>query len=220
MHLIAAAQFTIADLADPVQQGTAPDNPVVDMLWLDTSTTPSMLRRYNGAAWVDVGTDAAEVELKLADVYAEISTSDDAIRQEVASTYALSTDLTQTQQQLKTLSEQTDDNFTWSVSQINNVNSSLSSLTEATEEQFKTIQTYMTFAENGLTIGKSGNPFTFRVVNDRLSFYMNESEVAYLSDNKLYVTEAEILTRMQLGLFAFEPQSNGNMSIVYTGGNA
>lgn len=219
-HLITTAQYTVADLADPVQQGTAPDNPITDMLWLDTSTSPAMLRRYDGAAWVDVGADAAEVELKLADVYAEISTSDDAIRQEVASTYALSTDLTQTQKQLKTLSEQTDDNFTWSVSQINNVNSSLSSLSEATEEQFKTIQTYMTFAENGLTIGKSGNPFTFRVVNDRLSFYMNESEVAYLSDNKLYVTEAEILTRMQLGLFAFEPQSNGNMSIVYTGGNA
>lgn len=155
-----------------------------------------------------------------ADMHSELEVTAENIRSEVASTYALSSDLSQTQQQLKTLSEQTDDNFTWSVSQINNVNSSLSSLTEATEEQFKTIQTYMTFAENGLTIGKSGNPFTFRVVNDRLSFYMNESEVAYLSDNKLYVTEAEILTRMQLGLFAFEPQTNGNMSIVYTGGEA
>ena len=214
------AQFTLKVNSEIKQSDSEPTDPYEGMMWLDTSIMPSMLRRYNGTQWVDVGTDAAEVELKLADVYAEISTSDDAIRQEVASTYALSTDLTQTQQQLKTLSEQTDDNFTWSVSQINNVNSSLSSLTEATEEQFKTIQTYMTFAENGLTIGKSGNPFTFRVVNDRLSFYMNESEVAYLSDNKLYVTEAEILTRMQLGLFAFEPQSNGNMSIVYTGGNA
>lgn len=214
------AQFTLKVNSEIKQSATEPSDLYEGMMWLDTSVTPSMLRRYDGTQWVDVGADAAEVELKLADVYAEISTSDDAIRQEVASTYALSTDLTQTQKQLKTLSEQTDDNFTWSVSQINNVNSSLSSLSEATEEQFKTIQTYMTFAENGLTIGKSGNPFTFRVVNDRLSFYMNESEVAYLSDNKLYVTEAEILTRMQLGLFAFEPQSNGNMSIVYTGGNA
>lgn len=218
--LLASAQYTIVDLSDPVQQGTEPDHPVVDMLWLDTSTTPAMLRRYDGTDWVDVGADAAEVELKLTDVYAEITATNDAIRQEVSSTYALASDLTQTQKQLKTLSEQTDDNFTWSVSQINNVNADLATLTEATDEQFKTIQTYMTFAENGLTIGKAGNPFTFRVVNDRLSFYMNETEVAYLSNNKLYVTEAEILTRMQLGLFAFEPQSNGNLSIVYTGGDA
>ncbi len=214
------AQFALKVNSEIRQSDSAPSNPYEGMLWLDTSTTPAMLRRYDGADWVDVGADAAEVELKLTDVYAEITATNDAIRQEVSSTYALASDLTQTQKQLRTLSEQTDDNFTWSVSQINNVNANLATLTEATDEQFKIIQTYMTFAENGLTIGKAGNPFTFRVVNDRLSFYMNETEVAYLSDNKLYVAEAEILTRMQLGLFAFEPQSNGNLSIVYTGGDA
>ena len=66
-------------------------------------------------------------------------------------------------------------------------------------------------------IGKSGNPLTFRVVNDRLAFYMNNTEVAYLSNNKLYVTQAEILATMQIGKFAFEPQSNGNLSLIYTG---
>ena len=66
-------------------------------------------------------------------------------------------------------------------------------------------------------IGKSGNPLTFRVVNDRLAFYMNNTEVAYLSDNKLYVTQAEILAKLQIGKFAFDPQSNGNLSLIYTG---
>ena len=71
--------------------------------------------------------------------------------------------------------------------------------------------------DNGLIIGKTGNPFTFRVVNDRLAFYMNDTEVAYLSNNKLYVTQAEILTKLIIGKFAFVPQTNGNMSIVYNG---
>ena len=75
----------------------------------------------------------------------------------------------------------------------------------------------MSFGQNGLTIGKTGNPFTFRVVNDRLAFFMNDTEVAYLSNNKLYVTQAEILNRMQIGKFAFEPQTNGNLSVIYTG---
>lgn len=75
----------------------------------------------------------------------------------------------------------------------------------------------MTFTENGLVIGKQGNPFTFRVNENRLSFYMNETEVAYLSNNKLYVTQAEILTRLQIGKFAYEPQSNGNLSMIFTG---
>ena len=88
---------------------------------------------------------------------------------------------------------------------------------EATEEQLDVIRNYMTFGENGLIIGKSGNPFTFRVVNDKLSFYMNDSEVAYLSNNKLYVTQAEILTKLIIGRFGFEPQENGNLSLVYNG---
>ena len=46
---------------------------------------------------------------------------------------------------------------------------------------------------------------------------MNNTEVAYLSNNKLYVTQAEILAIMQIGKFAFEPQSNGNLSLIYTG---
>ena len=79
------------------------------------------------------------------------------------------------------------------------------------------IHTYMRFSEDGLTIGKAGNPLTFRVVNDRLVFYMNDTEMAYLSDNKLYVTQAEILARLQIGKFAYVPQSNGNLSVIYTG---
>lgn len=79
------------------------------------------------------------------------------------------------------------------------------------------IQTYMRFGSDGLTIGKEGNPLTFRVVNDRLAFYMNDTEVAYLSNNKLYVTQAEILARLQIGKFAYEPQTNGNLSVIYTG---
>ena len=54
-------------------------------------------------------------------------------------------------------------------------------------------------------------------MNDRLAFYMNDSEVAYLSNNKLYVTHAEILSRLIIGKFAFEPQSNGNLSLIYNG---
>lgn len=48
-------------------------------------------------------------------------------------------------------------------------------------------------------------------------FVSQGTEVAYLSNNKLYVTQAEILTRLQIGKFTFEPQANGNLSLIYTG---
>lgn len=53
----------------------------------------------------------------------------------------------------------------------------------------------------------------------KLSFYQGSDEVAYFSNNKLYVTDAEILERLQLGKFAFIPRSNGNLSFRYLGGN-
>ena len=159
----------------------------------------------------------AELETKLAEVHAQISTTADSIRQEVQATYAPATDMAAIRQQMTTLSEQTEANFTWTVSQYGTLANEVQDAKEATEEQMRLIQTYMTFGENGLVIGKSGNPFTFRVVNDRLAFYMNNTEVAYLSNNKLYVTQAEILTRLQVGKFAFEPQTNGNLSLIYTG---
>ena len=162
--------------------------------------------------------DAEEVlEQKLSSVRAQISTEADSIRSEVQATYALASDMTQVTQQVSTLSEQTQSNYTWAVTRINQLQQDLTSAHEATEDELAIFRTYMSFDEQGLVIGKTGNPFTFRVVNDRLAFYMNDTEVAYLSNNKLYVTQAEILTKLIIGRFAFEPQSNGNLSLIYNG---
>ena len=157
------------------------------------------------------------MELQLENVHTQISETADTIRQEVQANYASASGVNQLRQQVTTLAEQTESNFTWTTTKITEMVSDMAAAQEATEEQLALIQTYMSFGQNGLTIGKTGNPFTFRVVNDRLAFFMNDTEVAYLSNNKLYVTQAEILNRMQIGKFAFEPQTNGNLSVIYTG---
>ena len=168
--------------------------------------------------WTAAPEDAEEVlEQKLSSVRAQISTEADSIRSEVQATYALTSDMTQVTQQVSTLSEQTQSNYTWAVTRINQLQQDLTDTHEATEEELAVFRTYMSFDEQGLVIGKTGNPFTFRVVNDRLAFFMNDTEVAYLSNNKLYVTQAEILTKLIIGKFAFEPQANGNLSLIYNG---
>jgi len=178
-----------------------------------------MLERGTRATdWSPAPEDSEEqIELRLENVHAQISETADAIRQEVQANYASASGVNQLRQQVTTLAEQTESNFTWTTTKITEMVSDMTAAQEATEEQLALIQTYMSFGQNGLTIGKTGNPFTFRVVNDRLAFYMNDTEVAYLSNNKLYVTQAEILTKMQIGKFAFEPQTNGNLSLIYTG---
>ncbi|MBR4457512.1 MAG: hypothetical protein IKS31_00945 [Clostridia bacterium] len=161
--------------------------------------------------------DAEELETKLAAVNARISNEGDSIRQEVQASYALASDMTQVRSQVSTIAEQTENNYTWAVTRVNQLQDDLDTAREATEEELSVMRSYMSFGEDGLSIGKTGNPFTFRVANDRLAFFMNDTEVAYLSNNKLYVTEAEILTRLIIGKLAFEPQTNGNLSLVFRG---
>ena len=148
---------------------------------------------------------------------AQISMTAEQIRSEVKRDYATNDQMSQVTETLSTLAEQSENNFTWTVTKVNEIIEDAAASDNLTREQLNLIHTYMRFGEDGLTIGKEGNPLTFRVVNDRLAFYMNDTEVAYLSDNKLYVTQAEILARLQIGKFAYEPQSNGNLSVIYTG---
>ena len=148
---------------------------------------------------------------------AQITLTAEQIRSEVKRDYATSDQMSQVTETLSTLAEQSENNFTWTVTKVNEIIEDAAANDSLTREQLNLIHTYMRFGEDGLTIGKAGNPLTFRVVNDRLAFYMNDTEVAYLSDNKLYVTQAEILARLQIGKFAYEPQSNGNLSVIYTG---
>ena len=148
---------------------------------------------------------------------AQIALTAEQIRSEVKRDYATSDQISQVTETLSTLAEQSENNFTWTVTKVNEIIEDAAANDSLTREQLNLIHTYMRFGEDGLTIGKAGNPLTFRVVNDRLAFYMNDTEVAYLSDNKLYVTQAEILARLQIGKFAYEPQSNGNLSVIYTG---
>ena len=148
---------------------------------------------------------------------AQIALTAEQIRSEVKRDYATADQVSQMNETLSTLAEQSENNFTWTVTKVNEIIEDAAANDSLTREQLNLIHTYMRFGEDGLTIGKAGNPLTFRVINDRLAFYMNDTEVAYLSNNKLYVTQTKILARLQIGKFAYEPQSNGNLSVIYTG---
>ena len=53
--LITTGQLTLYDYNDALIAGTPPTNPEVDTLWLDTSKSPNMMKRWNGAKWDNIG---------------------------------------------------------------------------------------------------------------------------------------------------------------------
>ena len=52
------------------------------------------------------------------------------------------------------------------------------------------------------------------IENDRISFLDDGAEVAYLSNKRLYVTDAHFLHSLRVGAFAWVPRANGNLSLV------
>lgn len=90
MAVIAAASRTIIDLFDPIQQGTEPLPPVMDMLWLDTSLDPNQIKRWDGTAWTVVN-DTSTLDSRI--TAAELLITDDAIVATVRSSLEYGNDL-------------------------------------------------------------------------------------------------------------------------------
>jgi len=84
---------------------------------------------------------------------------------------------------------------------------------------------YFEFDDNGIVIGKKSTSETTEeeankqikllIKNDKMSFFQGDNpdnEVAFISANKLYITDANIVNSLAIGNFAFIPQNNGNLS--------
>lgn len=79
------------------------------------------------------------------------------------------------------------------------------------------IEKYIRFSEEGIELGENMSAFKTQISNVKISFLQNDQEIAYISNNKLYITNAEITNSLKIGKFMFIPRSNGNMSLKYGG---
>lgn len=100
--------------------------------------------------------------------------------------------------------------FTNAVSATDTVNGKL-------EEYKAKVDSYIRFNTNGMEMGKTDSPFKSILTNKKLSFTENGYEVAYMSDNKLYITNAEILDNFIMGSWIWDVSPNGNLSLNWRG---
>lgn len=116
------------------------------------------------------------------------------------------------QQTTESQYEQTKDSFNLSLSIVTDT---INSKDEATNNRINEINNYLRYAlENDVgvvTIGTSDSPIKLKVKNDRISFEQNNTEVAYISNNTLYITDATFLNSLRIGNFAFIPRTNGSL---------
>lgn len=95
---------------------------------------------------------------------------------------------------------------------LSRVSNQVDDLSDSVNSRMSDYDKWFRFTADGLIIGENGNELTLRVDNDRIAFLQSGSEVAYFSNRRLYVTDAQFLVSVQIGNFAFVPRANGNLS--------
>lgn len=85
------------------------------------------------------------------------------------------------------------------------------------DERYK----YIKFINGEIWLGKEvpigEDDFKLVIKNDRISFLQNKTEVAYMSNNKLYVTDIHVTSSLQLGKFVLSSRANGNVGLRWIG---
>ena len=140
---------------------------------------------------------------------ASISVADQNIRSTVAENYYLKDETEALVSSVSTEIEQTQKSVEIQFTQFN---ADLQAVATGVDTEFEEIKKYIRFEDGKILLGEVGNELELEIANDRISFLQDGAEVAYFSNRKLYVTDAEILHSLQLGNFAFMPRSNGNLS--------
>ena len=80
---------------------------------------------------------------------------------------------------------------------------------------------YMQFdPDTGLTIGDLTNTdaYSVQLTSTAMQFRAGNTVAAYVSNDRLYINNAEVVNTLRIGNFAFLPRENGHMSLQYVGG--
>ena len=135
-----------------------------------------------------------------------INQTADSITMEVLQEYATNDQVTEA---VSTLYTQLKDSFEFAFTTIE---TTINENDANTRQEFEEIRKYIRFEDGDIIIGQSDNELRLRIENDQITFYDNADQVAYISNHKLYITEADILTSIMIGNYAFIPRDNGNLS--------
>lgn len=111
--------------------------------------------------------------------------------------------------QLSTALKQTRDEFLF---QFNNYKQLLDETGKALEQRFNDFSRYIRFKAGNIELGDINSPFKTLLTHEKISFFKSDVEVAYISNNKLYITDAYIINSLRIGNFEFVVQENGNLS--------
>lgn len=146
----------------------------------------------------------------------QISKEKDALRTEISEKYYDKENLDSQFGEISTKLEQTKNSFNF---EFTNFKTDLDASKKQNIASFNEIHKYIRFIDGNIYIGVEGNPIQLIEKNDRLSFVQGGAEVAYFSNNKLYVNDGLFNNTLRIGNFEFSPRPNGSLDFKKVSGN-
>lgn len=160
--------------------------------------------------------DISALQVNVRECYSEITKTSEQINLAVREEYLTRTEMKAIQRDFET-------SITQNSTEIR------MDFTQATDEIKDTVaanqallEEYIRFRGALIELGKVGNAFTAELSNEELAFKENGQKIAYISNQSLVITNAEIRNKLSLGnesrgWFDFIPRTNGNLSIKWRG---
>ena len=151
------------------------------------------------------------------DVWTRIDQTAESIMSEVGSTYVTSEGF---EEELNTRFTQTEEGWEMTFNQFRQW---VETENGETQTAFEELRKYIRFIEGNIILGDQDNDLQCIITNSKISFEQNGTEVAYISNNKLYITNAEVLDRFTVGnpssgYFDWIPRANGNLGMKWRAG--
>ena len=105
-------------------------------------------------------------------------------------------------------------------SSVDETNNALNSVKQAVNDLGILADYVIITTHNGqpcIELGEGDNDFKLRITNTEIQFADGSIIPAYVSNQKMYIKNAEVTDELQFGGFVWKRRSNGNMGLIWKG---
>jgi hypothetical protein len=158
------------------------------------------------------GEDVSALQVNVRECYSEITKTSEQINAAVREEYISRTEMETIQRDFETSITQSSTEIRMDFTQVTD------EIKDTVANNQSLLEEYIRFKGALIELGKVGNAFTAELSNEELAFKENGQKIAYISNQSLVITNAEIRNKLSLGnesrgWFDFIPRTNGNLSI-------
>lgn len=206
---VAIGEITIVNLNDVHIATTAPVNPSPNQLWLDVSTVPNVMYRWN-----DLDEDWVQVSVSLEDLDGKADRDDHEGLGHIVSEHSslLETHneeilLMVKQEDINELGKTVSEHTTELSAMAEGIDIAITAIDQSLsgiDGELEHVRTNFKFRIDGMGIGQEGSPLNINLSNEQIDFVDSGQRVAYINGKKMYIDSLEVISSLLVGVHKVE----------------